>query len=193
MSVSDEPNVARAFCFPACAPGLAQLDKCGERTDLACEPLSTGAGVGFCRPYCTRDGECRNSVCDLRRGVCSTSAPSGGDFGQPCSPNADPAECAGLCLDLGGGYAVCSGRCTYGGTEPCTDVDEAPGFCLFAAPGGAFGDVGYCAPVCDCNEECAHPQSVCDAFTLDAVRDLLGASGVCAPPEEGSEGLVCTE
>jgi hypothetical protein len=58
---------------------------------------------------------------------------------------------------------------------------------------GAFGDVGYCAPFCACNDECAHPQSICDAFTQDAVRDLVAASGVCAPIYEESEGLACTD
>jgi hypothetical protein len=69
VNASEDPNASRAFCFPGCAPGLAQLDKCGERTDLACEPLSTGADAGFCRPFCTRDEECRNGGCDRRRGA----------------------------------------------------------------------------------------------------------------------------
>src|SRR5690606_35587032 len=103
VSASDDPKVSKAFCFPACAPGVAQLDKCGERTEVACEPLELEPSAGFCRPLCTRDEECRHGGCDQRRGVCTTLAPSGAAFGQPCSPNAEPSECAGLCLDLGDG------------------------------------------------------------------------------------------
>ncbi len=191
VGTGDDPSVSRAFCLPACTPGGEQLDKCGDRTDLACEPLSSDAGKGFCRPSCTRGAECRSGVCDRQRGVCSTSASGGADFGQPCTPNAASSECAGLCLDLGGGYAVCSHRCTYGSSDPCTDADEVRGFCLFAALGGSLGDVGYCAPVCDCSNECAHPQSTCDPFAQDAVRDLLNASGVCAPRDESSAELTC--
>jgi len=189
----EESKSSRAYCFPSCSPGVQQSDKCGARTDLACERVSADSNAGFCRPFCTRNEECTPSFCDQRLGVCSTSASSDLDLGQPCSPNSEQSGCSGVCLDLGGGFAVCSHRCSYGSTAPCTGSGDAPGYCLFGAPGGSLGDVGYCAQVCDCNDTCGHPQAVCDAFTSNGVRDLLGASGVCAPTDEGVTDLACTD
>jgi hypothetical protein len=49
------------------------------------------------------------------------------------------------------------------------------GGCLFASPQGNLGDIGYCAELCDCPEDCADEQAVCDAFVDEALEQTLKA------------------
>jgi len=70
------------------------------------------------------------------------------------------------------------------------NTGDRPGFCFFAAVGGSIGDIGYCAELCDCDGECMHTDSICDPFSSEAVRELTGKGGVCAPRSAG-DGIVC--
>ncbi|HEX9619040.1 MAG TPA: hypothetical protein VF989_02830, partial [Polyangiaceae bacterium] len=183
---------APAYCFASCALGESAADKCGARADVACDALVSDDDGGFCRPFCTSGEQCPGARCDRRFGVCTESPVSGGDFGQPCSAGDEEIGCSGLCVELGEDYAVCSHRCSFASTEPCTNAGEGTGLCAFAAPGGSIGDIGYCAELCDCDDDCTHPDGICDAFSSEEVRELLGKSGVCAPMNTSTgERLEC--
>lgn len=190
VSTHRDGGDAPAYCFPSCAFGESAAAKCGPRANVACEALTGDESAGYCRPFCTNDEQCPGAYCDRRFGVCAASASGGGDFGGPCSPEAEDSGCSGLCVELTDDYAVCSHRCSYASTELCSSADEQPGLCALAAPGGGIGDIGYCAELCDCDADCAHPEGRCDPFQSEAVRDLVGKAGVCAPTSSGDR-LEC--
>lgn len=185
----DDSGESKAYCFSACDYGVAGIAKCGGRPDVAREQLNSDA-LGFCRPLCTKDEDCAALHCDRRNGVCSGQK-TNDELGQPCSPD---AGCAGICVRLNDSVGICSHRCVYGSATSCAGAGGSPGLCALMAPGGAFGDVGYCAELCDCNAECAHPDVHCDPFSTQTVRDLTGHAGVCAVTENSErEELRCTE
>jgi hypothetical protein len=102
--------------------------------------------------------------------------------------------CSGLCVDLGDAASVCSHRCVFGDTAECAPVSGAArrGGCLYVTPGGTVGDLGYCAEVCDCNDQCSEPTSVCDAFGDATLEAAFGRKGVCTAPELALKGpIVC--
>jgi hypothetical protein len=185
-----------AYCFRACTYGAAALDKCG-RADTACESLD--GDLGFCRPLCMRNEQCRSDYCDRTTGVCVEAGSADGAFGRACglsSESTPPAtSCPGVCVRFNGGdFQVCSHRCVYGATDSCAGDGETAGLCAIASPGGSVGDLGYCAELCDCDGACAHQDARCDAFTSERVRDLLGHAGVCVAPESASSvAAECTE
>lgn len=194
VSMMEAPDGSAAYCFPSCTPGVPDLEKCGGQADVACDRLAASPDEGFCRLFCTHDDECPERRCDRARGVCTDSPPNPGSFGQPCDPEADDTGCPGVCVELGdAGYAVCSRRCLYGSVDACNGSAEAPAFCAFASPGGSLGDTGYCSELCDCTSECSHAEAICDPFSSESVRELVGRAGVCAPEELAEEELVCDE
>jgi len=193
--IFDGADAGSAFCFPACKHGTASLAKCGGRADLACEKLEDEGELGFCRPFCQMNEECESGRCDRRNGVCVQAEVGGDDFGRPCSLQGDLEPCSGICVAMEGtDLAFCSHRCVYGSAAPCGPLAGAPGLCALSADGGSLGDVGYCAELCDCSEQCTHPDLHCDAFSSAAVRDRLGKAGVCAvATEPDPEPLVCKD
>jgi hypothetical protein len=106
-------------------------------------------------------------------------------------PDAEDSGCSGVCIELEDGFGVCSHRCRYGTAEPCAGSDSTT-FCAYPSAAGDFGDVGYCAELCDCQGECSHGDAACDPFGSEAVSMLLGAAGVCAASTAASETLVCS-
>jgi len=184
----EEPT---AHCFPACSPGDGDDSKCQESALTACERLPDDPELGFCRPFCGSDDDCASGHCDRLNGVCASGS-SAEDFGKSCEPDAEDPGCSGVCVALEDGFGVCSHRCRYGATEPCAGSDSST-FCAYPAEGSDFGDVGYCAELCDCQRECSHGDAVCDPFGSETVSMLLGAAGVCAVSTTVPEPLVCSE
>lgn len=189
-----EDDGDRAYCLQRCSIGDGNVEKCGERDDIACEPLDDD-GDGFCRPFCTTDDACAGGRCDKRHGTCVEDLNNVDDFGTSCTLDDDDTGCSGLCVQLSpeDSTGYCTHRCRFGSTSPCSGDSQAPSLCAFAAPQGSLGDIGYCAQLCNCTEECSHPESACDPFTSQSARDLTGSEGVCAPPTGGADELMCVD
>jgi hypothetical protein len=122
----------------------------------------------------------------LRTGSCRDDHEEGGELGQPCSPagsdggaNAEP-QCRGLCANVGAEVGVCSHRCKLGGLSNCGADGEA-GVCRFPPAGHSFGDVGFCARLCDVSSECFPPAVICEPFSANDLREMTGYVGVCVP------------
>ncbi len=174
----------RALCLPACTLD-DDGESCASIPGTACEPL-LDTGSGFCRPLCVFDEDCASGHCDRATSTCQTSSSSSGlGFGESCTP--ESSSCAGLCLDFGDGIGLCSHRCVFGGSERCAEA-ELGDVCAYASVEGGVGDVGFCAPLCDCNDDCSATGFVCDAFTDPELAAVLGHPGLCSP---GSGGLDC--
>jgi hypothetical protein len=80
--------------------------------------------------------------------------------------------------------AFCSQRCWFGTVENCGDEgpDQSAGLCRFPEePGGLIGDVGFCAVLCDTDDECTHPALACAPFEDESTKAIVGRAGVCAP------------
>jgi hypothetical protein len=171
-----------AFCLPTCKLGDPAVndDKCRGRIDLVCGEETAGTGVGYCRPACRSDIDCGARHCDLRTGLCGDEALSGDPIGSACDP--DMPECAGGCIDHGASYAECSGVCRFG--TPGCGQDTSGGapydfYCYLDPSGkGGEGDLGYCARVCDCNDDCNRADAVCEPQA--ELTSATGRKGVCA-------------
>lgn len=56
------------------------------------------------------------------------------------------------------------------------------GLCRFPEESaGLIGDAGFCAVLCDTDDDCVHPGLGCAPFTDDATEAIVGRAGVCAP------------
>jgi hypothetical protein len=172
-----------AYCLPGCELGTQpnELDKCRSRIDLVCTEATAGSGVGYCRPACRGDLDCGSRFCDLGTGLCGDTRPSGDPIGSECDPNASSNSCAGGCIEHGASYAECSGACRYD-TPGCGQTGEdlpLDFFCyLDPAVGTGEGDLGYCARVCDCDDNCDRDDAVCQPEPNLAAK--TGRPGVCA-------------
>jgi hypothetical protein len=185
-----------AHCLEACDVGTGPEGKCHERPELACDALSAKAplhsplatmGVeapasGVCRPLCTRDDECAAGHCNPRTGACSTIASEGLGFGAQCDPDAEEPGCAGICVDVEG-VGICSQRCKLGDAKDCSNASgDTPGLCLFAEESsGSVSDVGFCDELCNCSDDCTHPDTFCEAFPDSRLRVNTGRAGMCKP------------
>ncbi len=193
VNESTEEDVP-AYCMPACTLGASgdEADPCAGISATVCDSLSQDDNLGFCRPLCQFDDDCKSGRCDRSLAVCVAEAPGveAGVLGEPCDVEA-PA-CNGLCLALNTGETLCSHRCRYGDTEPCELSSEGDprGICGFAAPGAALGDVGYCTPLCNCDSDCQNPELFCTSFDDPLAFESLGAQGFCAPGP--GSGLECS-
>lgn len=191
-AVCAEVVATRDYCVHSCQIGTTDAFKCGTREDAACHPLE--AGGGYCSAICTSHAQCEEA-CSARTGQCTSSSARGfDDFGGECDPDSTES-CSGACVEVEPDYAVCSNPCVFGSAAPCAIHADAPSLCAIVTAGGSIGDLGYCAELCDCNEECTHPTAVCDPFADAAVVELLGYQGVCAAPTtaDGSTriGIAC--
>jgi hypothetical protein len=198
----------RALCMPTCnlSVGNKQAFTCNSVPSSACEPLDNTPGIveGYCRPLCKFDSECTTGHCDRQFAVCVTQSPPAtlAGFGDSCK---NTSECDGTCLHLGGN-GICTNRCIYGYADQYgEDITEcglegAPAFagvCLYAAT-PAPGNLGYCTPLCDCNDDCLASGFVCRAFSTagDAgTTSVLGHRGMCVAAQDGngyvSPGTPC--
>jgi hypothetical protein len=171
-----------AYCFPGCSLGTASgdPDKCRSRPDVLCQEQPVGSGVGICIPVCRSDIDCRPRFCNLNTGMCSDAAPAGLPIGAACDPSPTaPAQCAGFCEPHLASYAECSGLCSYGEPGACGQTRTSPPydfFCYTDVGESGPGDLGHCAKVCNCDDDCDRTDAVCEPADLSA---KTGRSGVC--------------
>jgi hypothetical protein len=192
-----DPLDDAAFCLPSCTLGdpAPSDDKCRGRIDLVCAEDTAETGIGFCRPACRSDVDCDGRRCNLRTGLCADALPEGDPIGSPCDPAA--SQCAGGCFEHGGSFAECTGVCRLG-TPGCGQgpADGPPyDFYCYLDPSneGGEGDLGYCARVCDCDDECGRADAVCEPRST--LPEGTGRQGVCASATFASgaarPGLPC--
>jgi hypothetical protein len=183
-----------ALCLPRCEVGTGSASKCGSGQS-ACERLAEESSHGYCRPICTVDSDCSSGQCDLKHGICVAAAPVQGlPMGAACEVLDDHASCTGLCLEIEAAPSMCSHRCVFGSSNECAMGDEQgrQGACVLTTPGGGIGDIGYCAPLCSCPDDCPDSTHVCDPFEDDVLERALGRPGVCTSSELAiHEPLVC--
>lgn len=190
----------RALCMPTCNLNLGTKTDfaCSSVPSSACEALVNGKGAeGYCRPFCIFDSECSTGHCDRQFGVCIAEAPAATllPFGSTCT---SASQCDGTCLLLNShGAKVCTNRCVYGfADEYGKDIKEcgtqgAPpfaGVCLYATSAAVYGNLGYCTPLCNCDDECA-TGFVCRAFSTEndaGTAAALGHKGMCVPALDGN-------
>lgn len=127
------------------------------------------------------------------------SAGEGGASGEGGSAGSsesdDPAlMCDSECVTLNGSSSVCSRRCVFGDASECAPASGGlrRGACAFVTPGGSIGDLGYCAELCDCADDCIESGFTCNAFDDVTLERAFGRKGVCTPPEvTAKHPLVC--
>lgn len=188
-----------AFCMPTCGTGQGTTEaaNCSLVPASACDGLEGEAG-GFCRPFCRLDSDCRSGHCDRRYGSCVALAAelTSVGFGQSCETSTP--NCDGVCLNLSSGHQLCSQRCIAGDTNECTVSTSSQRTSVCAYQGSlsfAPGNLGYCAPLCDCNDDCVAAGFVCKAFGAGTAT-ALGRAGLCYPNVDSTGasqvGLVCS-
>ncbi len=170
-----------SFCYPTCTLGnpAPSSDKCRSRGDLACTEKVAGTGEGYCRPACQNDSECAPRHCDLSTGLCADVAPAGAAVGAACT---SAVACTGGCLEHNAAFSECSGACTLGAVGCGQSREQGPpydAYCLIEPRGAGLGDLGYCAKVCDCDDECGRADAVCSPTEPSTQRDT-GRKGVCS-------------
>ncbi len=181
-----------AYCVEPCTIGMIPSGevKCHNRHDTACSASRSGA-FAYCRPACRGDFDCSGRKCDLARGLCVDAPNLNGTrpVGTACDPNATTNACLGPCLgftsDDGGSsnLGFCSGLCTIGevgcGVDP-TSKGQVGSMCLFApSQSNDLGDLGFCAQLCDCNDECLDRDFICSAVM--GLSGQVGRAGACGP------------
>jgi hypothetical protein len=178
-----------AFCLPRCKLGDAASgeEKCRGRVDLVCSEAAAGSGQGYCRPACRSDRDCGSRLCNLRTGLCGDAPPSGDPIGSACNP--EESHCAGGCIDHGSNWAECSGVCRLN-TPGCGQTSSRPpyDYWCYLDPSnvGGDGDLGYCAHVCDCDDDCGRDDAVCEPS--GSLESDTGRAGVCASKTYASGG-----
>jgi hypothetical protein len=168
------------YCMPGCKIGdTKDPDKCRSRPDSVCAEKPEGSRTGYCRPACRNDKDCAPRHCDIGTGLCGDAAPSGDSIGAACDPG--NSACAGGCFPEANNYAECSGPCSYGEPGGCGQAQTTPPYDYFCyidgALGAGAGDLGYCARVCSCDNDCGRPDAVCEP-TPD-IAGKTGRPGVC--------------
>lgn len=209
----------KAFCFEGCSFGpdyLTQFDtnKCHGRYESACRPLYDAQGnfsVAVCFPQCNGDADCGgSSVCNPKTGLCGAGPFTGKGTGEPCvQSDAGNDECKGLCVGLAHDMAgdskpfthVCTETCSMGAPASCgwggIGTGPAEAACLFTSAtisdnlGPGFGDLGYCAELCNCNADCKNSDLICRAWPVPRAPQLqqyYGKDGYCSEPQTEDGG-----
>lgn len=199
-----------SYCLEVCdygstRPGAFDAAKCHGRTDFACTPswVSTGQAcssveeceigercdgtclrdVPTCMPRCNSDTDCGGEYCDPRSGECVAGLPSGRRLAERCNVSMEQDPCRGSCgmIERSEG-GRCDEACTLGAYPSCGVVPEPPnvGCAIPVNEKAGFGDLGYCALLCDCSEDCPD-QMACVVAELD----YLQRPGFCKSPEAG--------
>ncbi|MBW2537105.1 MAG: hypothetical protein JRI55_36800, partial [Deltaproteobacteria bacterium] len=201
------------LCLEPCEYGPSDLSaadptKCHGRGDVACYEVHEGGAIrDLCLPTCNVDADCGDPMfCDPAEGFCRPVPPSGLSDGMPCNAHAD---CMGICFDSTPSQrGVCARVCTLGRVPSCgwDGSGSADYGCLLSqdAANAGFGDGGFCAELCDCDEQCSSPSFVCEPFAAvphlsapwaQQVVTGSGRAGLCVDAEEasgGSPGMPCT-
>ena len=178
VDVSEPRGPRVALCFETCSFGSPGATKCHDLDQVACEPTDSS---GFCRPLCSRHRDCpEDHRCAFDLGVCVPGSREGSrDLSSECDPEATGEECAGLCVDTGSELGLCSVRCRFGVGSECATTEPADAACLLVAPGGTVGDLGYCAPLCECDDDCPDQLASCVTFEDEALAAAFGSAGAC--------------
>jgi hypothetical protein len=193
----------------ACSPYLAsdQLGACGAdgscpagqacATDNQCHTLIPG-----CQPQCGGDLDCAPGFCNPRTGMCTTTPATGKSIGDACTPAGDGGteECKGRCYgfsDAPGNF--CSQLCTFGADLQCEwdgpTSGPAPGICMFGFSavsdngGPGNGDMGLCAPLCDCNDDCKVDGWICSGAWHSSWSQYTQRAGLCLPAQDAEGGI----
>ncbi|HEY6722549.1 MAG TPA: hypothetical protein VI197_00920 [Polyangiaceae bacterium] len=199
-----------SYCLEVCDYGSTRTGafdaaKCHGRTDFACTPswVSTGQActsaeecvsgercdgtclrdVPTCMPRCNSDTDCAGEYCDPRSGECVAGLPSGRRLAERCNVSMEQDTCRGSCgmIERSEG-GRCDEACTLGAYPSCGVIPEPPnvGCAIPVNTKAGFGDLGYCALLCDCTQDCPD-QMVCVVAELD----YLQRPGFCKSPEAG--------
>jgi hypothetical protein len=202
---------ANGFCIGVCITGDSNL-KCLPGTETsettaraqACFPIPGQQEVGACLPVCQSDAACGEGLfCDLGAtglGVCTATAPVGGDIGAPCTEETQAADCrSGLCVtlrDAAGNDAgsFCTANCTFGLIEGCgfdqpSSVPRDAACLQSQLDVNGPGDIGFCFELCDADADCEQEGWVCGAMPA-ALQTAFGRVGECGPPEPGAAPAV---
>jgi hypothetical protein len=185
-----------ALCLERCTVGGGPASECHAREQVACASLEAEGSAGFCRPLCSTDDDCP-IACDPKHGVCTDTPVVDADFALRCTPplgayddsdggtdQADAGTCAGVCVKVNDSPSICTRACSFGDASECgpATFGQRRGGCLFAEAEGSFGDLGYCAELCDCSTDCIEPTFVCDAFDDQDLEAAFERKGVCIDP-----------
>lgn len=102
-------------------------------------------------------------------------------FGQSCKQG--ESNCNGVCLEISSASSVCTTRCVIGGTGDRIAESAAGSSSVCAYTTGDFvtGNIGYGAPLCNCDDECAASGFVCEAFSSKDMQSQLMHAGMCWP------------
>jgi hypothetical protein len=190
------------YCVSLCQAGDGGV-KCNgpaatEETLRAQACLPPGAAstnnIGVCIPVCQSDADCGAGLfCNQDvsgAGLCSATAPVGGDIGAACTTETSATDCkSGFCLGLGSEppASFCSSVCTFGlfesgcGFTPASGVPQEAYCAQPTAIDGAPGDLGFCVELCDEASDCGQAGWLC-AELLPEGQVLLGRQGECVPP-----------
>jgi hypothetical protein len=205
-----------AYCVEGCEYGTLDpmafdREKCHGRREFACRPVLVNAGGSCqedddcesdqvcnetchnvetgCMPQCNGDFDCPTGrFCDPKTGECVDDIPVGSQLGTTCQPGADDS-CRGVCAQVGGSTDWrCAEPCTLGVYPSCgSPTDPAAVGCAVASgPDAGFGDLGWCAELCDCNADCRLGQQC-----ITTEREYLRRPGYCGVPS--GESRVRTE
>jgi hypothetical protein len=192
-----DANGQHGICVLTCTIGPAltfandPLDpaKCHGRDDVRCTPGDINTNL--CLPNCEADSQCPpGRVCDPRLTVCVDKASTGEPIGAPCDLMATVSECAGTCVSFIQGVTACSSACVLGGifdpvtTPSCGGVER--GFCLYRENANGAGDIGFCAPACNKQDECQAPGFWC--LGLGGFTGTYVDNGYCTGTEACPNG-----
>lgn len=171
-------------CRPVLLEGKGSCDEDDDcDPDEACSGETCHPAVTACMPQCNGDFDCpAGRFCDPKTGECIDDVPGGRQLGESCRPDAD--DCRGVCAQVGGASDWrCAEPCTLGVYPSCgspTDPAEV-GCAVLSGLDASFGDLGWCARLCDCNDDCPVGRQ---CVTVD--REYLGRPGYCGVPSADS-------
>lgn len=183
------------------------IDDCGTGELCDLEAGTCGTIVPGCLSTCAGDFECESGhSCNFRTGFCAEGAASGEPIGAACDPTAATDPCNGFCLqsDDDETVGVCAAFCTLSDTFVGCGWDgtgSAEAGCIFGtvlSPPGDFGrgDLGLCAALCDCNEDCAVEGEFCMGDLGQNVTTIFGRAGYCralGDDETESDTIACED
>jgi hypothetical protein len=196
-------NATRSgFCIGICVPGTSNV-KCFADRAQACVADPDDPEFGACLPVCQSDAACGPGLfCDLGRnglGVCTATAPVGGDIGAACTRETELTDCkSGLCVELANAAGEVSGRfcsanCTFGLLQGCGHdrmVSEPRNALCGQAQQetGVGGDIGFCFELCDTPADCSQAGWECVVVLTPEGQAAVGRIGQCVPPSgEGAD------
>lgn len=194
------------LCLRTCRsmdPTSVAENKCLSRHDVVCQSAAylsieefTGLRQpGLCLPQCGSDQDCGGGrFCDLARGVCASTRPSGAAVGERCEVDGDCL--GGRCLTDGPDERFCTSPCVFGQPVGCGEgaaVSPRNVACLAPVIRGfvsseGIGDVGFCLEVCDVDADCAQAATRDWVCLPDAEAERFGRSGLCRAPQPTDAG-----